>query len=117
VTVNVHAIHLIHTFTAEARMATETPRKERLTLDFKEDTLTTVSRPMLQAMASKLGFNETQTALYALALLRDEVFSEDTAADFTPLTHAQHAAIAAAAPRRRGNIIDHLLPRHRITFN
>jgi hypothetical protein len=34
-------------------MATEALRKEPLTLNFKEDTLTTVSRPMLRAMASK----------------------------------------------------------------
>jgi hypothetical protein len=42
-------------------LGSEALRKEPLTLNFKEDTLTTVSRPMLRVMASKLGFNETQT--------------------------------------------------------
>lgn len=90
-------------------MTAQALRKEPLTLNFKEDTLTTVSRPMLRAMASKLGFNETQTVLYALARLRDEVIADDIAVDFKPLTQAQHAAIAAAAPRRRGKVIDRLL--------
>jgi hypothetical protein len=94
----------------EAVMTAQALRKEPLTLNFKDDTLTTVSRPMLRAMASKLGFNETQTVLYALARLRDEVILDDGPAGFKPLTSAQHSAIAAAEPRRRGKVVDRLLP-------
>ena len=91
-------------------MAAELLRKEPLTLNFKEDTLTTVSRPMLRVMASTLGFNETQTVLYALARLRDEVMSEQTQGSFVALTKLQHEAISAAEPRRRGKVVDSLLP-------
>jgi hypothetical protein len=83
--------------------------KEPLTLNFKEDTLTTVSRPMLRIMASKLGFNETQTVLYALARLRDEVISAEAEGDFVSLTQLQHEVISAAEPRRRGRIVSSLL--------
>lgn len=44
--------------------------QQPLTLNFNDDTLTTVSRDALRALARKLGFNETQTVLYALARLR-----------------------------------------------
>jgi K+ transporter len=91
-------------------MATEALRKEPLTLNFKEDTVTTVSRPMLRVMASKLGFNETQTVLYALARLRDEVMSSQGEGGFIALTKLQHEAISAAEPRRRGRVVDSLLP-------
>jgi hypothetical protein len=80
-----------------------------LKLNFKDDTLTTVSRDALKALAKKLGFNETQTVLFALARLRDEVFVEQNAEAFSPLTKAQHRAIAKAEPKGRGKVIDSLL--------
>jgi hypothetical protein len=91
-------------------LGSEALRKEPLTLNFKEDTLTTVSRPMLRVMASKLGFNETQTVLYALARLRDEVMSTQGVGGFIALTKLQNEAISAAEPRRCGRVVDSLLP-------
>lgn len=75
-------------------------------LNFKEDTMTTASRSSLRAVSRKLGFNETQTVLYALARLRDEVL---TGEDIKPLTQAHHRAIAKAAPRGQGKVIGSLL--------
>lgn len=80
-----------------------------LKLNFKEDTLTTVSRDALRALAKKLGFNETQTVLYALARLRDEVLVEQDREKFMPLTKAQHQAIAKAEPKDRGKVVGSLL--------
>ena len=73
--------------------------KQPLVLNFKEDTLTTVSRSALRAMAKRLGFNETQTVLYALARLREEVLVAREAGVLMPLTKAQHAAIEKAEPK------------------
>lgn len=84
--------------------------KQPLVLNFKEDTLTTVSRPALRAMAKRLGFNETQTVLYALARLREEVLVAREAEVLMPLTKAQHAAIAKAEPKARGRVVESLLP-------
>ena len=80
-----------------------------LKLNFKDDTLTTVSRDALKTLAKKLGFNETQTVLYALARLRDEVLVEQDREKFMPLSKAQHQAIAKAEPKHRGKVIDSLL--------
>jgi hypothetical protein len=80
-----------------------------LKLNFKNDTLTTVSRDALRALAKKLGFNETQTVLFALARLRDEVLVEQDKEKFMPLTKAQHQAIAKAEPKSRGRVIGSLL--------
>ena len=80
-----------------------------LKLNFKADTLTTVSRDVLRALAKKLGFNETQTVLYALARLRDEVFVEQDMEKFMPLTKTQHQAIAKAEPRGKRKVIGSLL--------
>jgi len=82
-------------------------------LNFKEDTLTTVSRATVRALSDKLGFNETQTVLYALARLRDEVIAAEPAGDaddFKPLTARQHAVLAHAEPKTRGRVISTLLP-------
>ena len=84
--------------------------KQPLVLNFKEDTLTTVSRSALRAMAKRLGFNETQTVLYALARLREEVLVACEAGVLMPLTKAQHAAIAKAEPKARGRVLESLLP-------
>lgn len=84
--------------------------KEPLVLNFKQDTLTTISRDALRTMSKRLGFNETQTVLFALARLRDEVLTETPADhDIGPLTAKQHAAITKAAPKRRGTVVDSLL--------
>lgn len=83
--------------------------QQPLKLNFKDDTLTTVSRDALRALAKKLGFNETQTVLYALARLRDEVFVEREMERFMPLTKIQHQAIAKAEPKGKGKVIGSLL--------
>lgn len=85
------------------------PSQQPMKLNFKEDTLTTVSRDALRALAKKLGFNETQTVLYALARLRDEVFVEQDAQRLVPLTKTQHQAIAQAEPQGQGKILESLL--------
>lgn len=82
-------------------------------VNFKEDTLTTVSRATVRTLSDKLGFNETQTVLYALARLRDEVIvGEDVRGteDFKPLTKRQHTVLAHAEPKTRGRVIGTLLP-------
>jgi hypothetical protein len=82
-------------------------------LNFKEDTLTTVSRATVRALSEKLGFNETQTVLYALARLRDEVVinpENDGTENFKPLTRKQHAVLANAEPKTRGRVVSSLLP-------
>jgi hypothetical protein len=82
-------------------------------LNFKEDTLTTVSRATVRTLSDKLGFNETQTVLYALARLRDEVMFAPPAGDtddFEPLTKRQHAVLDHAEPKTRGRVISTLLP-------
>lgn len=82
-------------------------------VNFREDTLTTVSRATVRTLSDKLGFNETQTVLYALARLRDEVIVDDVthdADDFKPLTKRQHAVLAHAEPKTRGRVISTLLP-------
>lgn len=86
-----------------------TTSHQPLKLNFKDDTLTTVSRDALKALAKKLGFNETQTVLYALARLRDEVFVEQDVEKFMPLTRTQHQSIAKAEPTGKGKVIGSLL--------
>lgn len=91
-------------------MSAVTSPKQPLVLNFKDDTLTTVSRSVVQALAKKLGFNETQTVLYALARLRDEVLADTNPITLLPITQAQHRVITQAAPTARGKIVDSLLP-------
>jgi DNA-binding transcriptional regulator PaaX len=82
-------------------------------LNFKDDTLTTVSRATVRALSDKLGFNETQTVLYALARLRDEValdLASDERNSFKPLSKKQHAVLSHAEPKRRGRVVSSLLP-------
>ena len=71
--------------------------------------MTTVSRDALKAIAKKLGFNETQTVLYALARLRDEVLVERDADTLVPLTKLQLQAIAKAEPKKKGKVLESLL--------
>lgn len=86
-----------------------TTSHQPLKLNFKDDTLTTASRDALRALAKKLGFNETQTVLYAIARLRDEVFAEPDKDKLTPLTKTQHQAIAKAEPAGKGRVVGSLL--------
>jgi hypothetical protein len=86
-----------------------TTSHQPLKLNFKDDTLTTVSRDALRALAKRLGFNETQTVLYALARLRDEVFVEQDTEKLMPLTKTQHQAIAKGEPKGKGKVIGSLL--------
>ena len=84
-----------------------------LMVNFKQDTLATVSRVTLKTLSDKLGFNDTQTDLYALARLRDEVITAKETRDvedFKPLTKKQHAVIAHAEPKGRGRVLGTLLP-------
>ena len=93
--------------------ATKSDTRRPLMVNFKEDTLTTVSRATVRNLSDKLGFNDTQTVLYALARLRDEVITpKETRAveDFKPLTKKQHAVIARAEPKGRGRVLSTLLP-------
>ncbi len=85
------------------------PSQQPMKLNFKDDTLTTVSRDALKALAKKLGFNETQTVLYALARLRDEVFAGQDTGTLIPLTTSQHQVIAKAEPQGQGKVLESLL--------
>lgn len=85
-------------------------RTAALLLKFKDDTLATVSRGSVKLMAKKLGFNETQVLHYALARLREELFSKPDRAvsfpgrsddEYPPLTPEQLAVISKHAPTRR----------------
>ena len=58
-------------------------------------------------MSNELGFNETQTVLYALARLRDQL--GENRSEFEPLTEEHHRAIAQAEPKGRGRVIDSIL--------
>ena len=90
-----------------------TAAQKPLLLNFKQESLTTVSRKSLKELAKKLGFDETQTVLFALARLRDEVLVSTDSSEkdtFMPLTPSQHKKIAAAAPAKRGKVVDTLIP-------
>jgi hypothetical protein len=89
--------------------AVATKANSPLKLNFKDDTLTTASRDTLRAIARKLGFNETQAALYAIARLRDEVLVDKETEQVMPLTKQEHEAIAKAAPKKRGKVLASLL--------
>jgi hypothetical protein len=97
-------------------MTTITPPKTEVRkpfmLNFKEDTLTTVSRATVRTLSEKLGFNETQTVLYALARLRDEVVISDGSSteNFKPLRRRQHEVLKNAEPKTQGRVISSLLP-------
>lgn len=90
-------------------MTTVTIKKQPLVLNFKDDSMTTVSRETLRKVAKRLGFTETQTALFALARLRDEVLVAKDTDELVPLTSEQHEAIAKAEPKGKGKVVDSLL--------
>ncbi len=55
-------------------MTTATTRKEKLLLTFRDrDAVHAVSRRTVKKIAKLLGLNETETALLALARLRDQL--------------------------------------------
>ena len=90
-----------------------TAAQKPLLLNFKHESLTTVSRKTLKELAEKLGFDETQTVLFALARLRDEVLvSADSSQKdtFLPLSAKQHKKISAAEPALRGKVVSTLIP-------
>jgi predicted nucleic acid-binding protein len=96
-----------------AAIANKSEVRKPFMVNFKDDTLHTVSRATVRALSDKLGFNETQTVLYALARLRDEVAldeASDKQTSFKPLTKRQHAVLAHTEPKTRGRIIGSLLP-------
>lgn len=80
--------------------------KEALLLNFKVDTLTTVSRATLRRIAKGLGFSETQVVHFALARLREDALSGE---GYPPLTKAQFAAIRKHEPKRKGRVLSSLL--------
>lgn len=85
-------------------------RSDALLLQFKQDTLATVSRGSVKRMAKILGFNETQVLHYAAARLRQELAANSTSlqvhgaagdGDYPPLSPEQLATIHKHAPARR----------------
>ncbi len=89
-------------------MAQDIANKEALLINFKNDTLTTVSRGTLRNVAKALGFSETQAVHFALARLRSEALSSDSE-DYPPLTKAQLSAIRERQPKRKGRVLSTLL--------
>jgi hypothetical protein len=83
--------------------------KEALLLNFKDDTLTTVSRTTLRHIAKALGFSETQAVHFALARLREDALREQSEEAYPPLTKAQLEAVRKHQPKRRGRVITSLL--------
>ena len=91
-------------------MPASVSNREKLLFQFKEDTITTVSRETLCDVAKRLGFNETQTLHFAVARLRDAlragnpmpVYDEEP---YPPLTAEQLLNIRSHAPKPRGKQI------------
>lgn len=82
----------------------------KLLFQFKEDTITTVSRETLSEVAQALGFNETQTLHFAVARLRDQVLRAESPgsgdeAPYPPLTLDQLIDIRSHAPKSRGKLV------------
>ena len=63
--------------TAADVMTIASTRKKALLLNFKVDTLTTVSRASLRRIAKALGFSETQAVHFALARLRQDAHENE----------------------------------------
>jgi hypothetical protein len=83
--------------------------KEALLLNFKDDTLTTVSRTTLRHIAKALGFSETQAVHFALARLREDALRDESEEGYPPLTKAQLEAVRKHQPKRKGRVITSLL--------
>ena len=89
-------------------MTTSSTRKEALLLNFKVDTLTSVSRTTLRRIAKALGFSETKAVHFALARLREDALREEDSS-YPPLTKVQLAAIRKHEPKRKGRVLSSLL--------
>jgi hypothetical protein len=90
-------------------MAAVATKKEALLLNFKEDTLATVSRGTLRHIAKALGFSETQAVHFALARLRGEALRGESDQDYPALTKSQLAEIRKHEPKRKGRVLSTLL--------
>jgi hypothetical protein len=90
-------------------MTNNATRKEALLLNFKVDTLTTVSRLTVRRIAKALGFSETQAVHFALARLREDALRSESEEGYPPLTKAQLAAIRKHEPKRKGRTLSSLL--------
>lgn len=90
-------------------MTANSTSKEALLLNFKVDTLTTVSRTTLRRIAKALGFSETQAVHFALARLREDALRGEADEAYPPLTKAQLAAIRKHEPERKGRVLSTLL--------
>ena len=90
-------------------MTTNSNTKEALLLNFKVDTLTTVSRGTLRRIAKALGFSETQAIHFALARLREDALRGEADGEYPPLTKAQLAAIRKHEPKGKGRVLSSLL--------
>ena len=90
-------------------MTANSTRKEALLLNFKVDTLTTVSRATLRRIAKALGFSETQAVHFALARLREDALRGAADEAYPPLTKAQLAAIRKHEPKDKGRVLSSLL--------
>ena len=90
-------------------MTNNATRKEALLLNFKVDTLTTVSRGTVRRIAKALGFSETQAVHFALARLREDALRSESEEGYPPLTKAQVAAIRKHEPKRKGRVLSSLL--------
>lgn len=92
-------------------MAATAGKRKRLLFQFKDDTVTTVSRDSLSEIAKTLGFNETQTLHFAVARLRDDVLrgakpgSGDGEEPYPPLTANQLLDIRSQEPKPRGKLV------------
>ena len=95
----------------ELFMAAAASKRKKLLFQFKEDTVTTVSRETLSKVARTLGFNETQTLHFAVARLRDDVLRGENAGSgegeepYPPLTIDQLLDIRSHAPKPRGKLV------------
>lgn len=92
-------------------MAAVASKRKNLLFQFKEDTVTTVSRETVSEMAKTLGFNETQTLHFAVARLRDDIRrgehpgSGDGEERYPPLTLDQLFDIRSHAPKPQGKLV------------
>lgn len=92
-------------------MAATVSKRQKLLFQFKDDTVTTVSRETLCEVAKTLGFNETQTVHFAVARLRDDVRRGGAAGpgdgeeSYPPLTIDQLMDIRRHEPKPQGKLV------------
>lgn len=81
---------------------------QKLLLKFRSDAAHAVSRKTVKKMAKLLGFNETETTLFALARLRDQLVPPYEPDD-GPLTGRQLAAIRKIVPQGKMKVAKSLM--------